>query len=334
MGWFPGYAINVETGERLNIAFGEDSWQNTENGDDMLWNPTSTVYEGIFRDVRFGGKHYICVFRNDRTEDNRFPSPDLRMPAYDAGEFIAKNLADPTVPYVDDRVRAVYKAAMWVGMPLLEANEELLSNDATVHLRVTRPFDTYGTDEEPLTIDQPLTVGETYLVENGPIITDGEQYEQGQYFVATSTEFNSPTAGASLISVINNGLPMYRFSLDDLAPETNREDVATDFMEEIRVVPNPYYAYSEYETDKLDNRIKIINLPQTCTVTIYTLNGSLIRTIEKDDPSVTSVDWDLKNHANIPVSGGMYLIHIDAPGIGEKVLKWFGVMRPVDLDSF
>ena len=26
MGWFPGYAINVETGERLNMAYGEDSW--------------------------------------------------------------------------------------------------------------------------------------------------------------------------------------------------------------------------------------------------------------------------------------------------------------------
>src|SRR5262249_8666457 len=24
MGWFPGYAINIETGERLNVAFGED----------------------------------------------------------------------------------------------------------------------------------------------------------------------------------------------------------------------------------------------------------------------------------------------------------------------
>jgi hypothetical protein len=25
-GWFPGYAINMETGERLNIMFGEDSY--------------------------------------------------------------------------------------------------------------------------------------------------------------------------------------------------------------------------------------------------------------------------------------------------------------------
>jgi len=43
MGWFPGYAINVETGERLNMAFGEDSWLATDNGADMIWNPTSKV---------------------------------------------------------------------------------------------------------------------------------------------------------------------------------------------------------------------------------------------------------------------------------------------------
>ncbi|MFN4813508.1 MAG: hypothetical protein ACK5JQ_13050, partial [Bacteroidota bacterium] len=42
MGWFPGYAINVETGERLNMAFGEDSWLVGDNGRDMIWNPTSS----------------------------------------------------------------------------------------------------------------------------------------------------------------------------------------------------------------------------------------------------------------------------------------------------
>ena len=30
----------------------------------------------------------------------------------------------------------------------------------------------------------------------------------------------------------------------------------------------------------------------------------------------------------------MYIIHIDAGEIGEKILKWFGAMRPFDLDNF
>ena len=36
MGWFPGYAINKESGERLNIMFAEDSWLKADNGDDMV----------------------------------------------------------------------------------------------------------------------------------------------------------------------------------------------------------------------------------------------------------------------------------------------------------
>jgi hypothetical protein len=39
-GWFHGYAIDVETGERLNIGGGEDSYLTGNNGRDMLFNPS------------------------------------------------------------------------------------------------------------------------------------------------------------------------------------------------------------------------------------------------------------------------------------------------------
>src|SRR5690606_28000593 len=35
MGWFPGYAIDVNTGSRLNMAFSENSWLLGDNGADM-----------------------------------------------------------------------------------------------------------------------------------------------------------------------------------------------------------------------------------------------------------------------------------------------------------
>ena len=47
-----------------------------------------------------------------------------------------------------------------------------------------------------------------------------------------------------------------------------------------------------------------------------------------------SVEWNLKNFKNIPISSGLYLIHVDVPDVGERVLKWFGVIRPPDLDQF
>ena len=44
---FPGYAIDLETGERLNIIFSEDSWLTSENGNDMM-NPTSNIVTSEF----------------------------------------------------------------------------------------------------------------------------------------------------------------------------------------------------------------------------------------------------------------------------------------------
>jgi len=101
----------------------------------------------------------------------------------------------------------------------------------------------------------------------------------------------------------------------------------------INVVPNPYYGYSEYETNQLDNRIKITNLPQKATISIFTLSGTLVRTLKKDDSSISSIDWDLKNDYGIPIASGLYVIHVKT-NEGEKVLKWFGALRPIDLDTF
>lgn len=147
----------------------------------------------------------------------------------------------------------------------------------------------------------------------------------------------------------NLGYPLYRFSTLGLAPSVNNTEVASSALDLIRVVPNPYYAYSAYETSTLDNKVKIINLPSKCTISIFMLDGTLVRRFERDvtidntgggqlDSKSTnldtSLDWDLKNEKNVPVASGMYIIHIDAGDLGEKTVKWFGVMRPIDLDTF
>ena len=107
----------------------------------------------------------------------------------------------------------------------------------------------------------------------------------------------------------------------------------------INVVPNPYYAYSTYEGvengGQLDNRVRITNLPAECVISIYSLNGSLVQRLYKDSDGSASIDWDLKNQEGIPVASGAYIINVNIPSLGkEKNLKWFGVMRPIDLDTF
>jgi hypothetical protein len=146
-------------------------------------------------------------------------------------------------------------------------------------------------------------------------------------YSASTLDVDDPTGSK------NNWDPLYTFSTASVATRSEETAVLEELLEEINVVPNPYYAYSAYETGKLDNRVKITNLPEQCTVRIYNLSGTLIRTYEKADP-LTYVDWDLKNEANVPIAGGVYIIHIDVPNVGQVVRKWFGVMRPTDLDNF
>lgn len=120
----------------------------------------------------------------------------------------------------------------------------------------------------------------------------------------------------------NRNFPKYSFSTESVATTYDNIQKATSELDLITVVPNPYYGYSTYETNQLDNRVKIANLPRKCTVTIYTTNGMMIRQFTKDE-SGTSIDWDMKNYAGIPIAGGVYLIHVKADGIGEKIVKWF-----------
>jgi hypothetical protein len=132
---------------------------------------------------------------------------------------------------------------------------------------------------------------------------------------------------------LNNGLPMYAWGMDGY--ETNLDDQASlsQVLKQINVVPNPYYAFSEYERNKVDQRIKIINLPEKCTVTIYNVSGKLINQFKKDNAQ-TFIDWNLINRVGIPISSGVYIIHIDVPNVGETVRKAFIAMRAVDLQGF
>jgi hypothetical protein len=134
-------------------------------------------------------------------------------------------------------------------------------------------------------------------------------------------------------NAVNGGLPMYQFDMSGFEAEIGNSSVMDSALALINVVPNPYYAYSQYESGKLDKRIKITNLPEECTISIYNVNGTLMRRFVKGDPK-TSLDWNLTNHVDIPIASGVYLIHVKVPEVGERTLKWFGVMKPTDLNGF
>jgi len=106
--------------------------------------------------------------------------------------------------------------------------------------------------------------------------------------------------------------------------------LASSRLDEIYVVPNPYVAYSEIEpTTRLpgqtrgERRIYFENLPPVCTIRIFTLNGDLVQTLEHSSSVENGREfWNLLNRDGFNVAYGVYVAHVDAPQIGEKILKF------------
>ena len=283
MGWFPGYAIDLETGARLYMAFGENSFLGGENGADMIWNPTSNLVSNVGTPL-MGGVHPIYVYSKDIKTVNGY-SQSYDLPAYipeqaeQSGGHQLKLLIDAAESSsTTANCRPIYATLSWICYPMLAEGQELLSTDVTMKLRINKEYKNY--------------------------VASGE----------------------------NGGKPMYSWSMDDIATVTASQDQLKEALDIINVVPNPYYAFSEYERSRLDTRIKFTNLPERCTIRIYSVNGKLIRTFMKDSP-ITSLDWNLTNQVNIPVASGIYLVHVTVPGIGERVLKAFISMRTPDLQG-
>ena len=282
MGLFPGYAVDLESGARLYMAFGENSFLGGENGADMIWNPTDRLVSNVGTPL-MGGMHPVYVFSYKQKTINGFSS-GFDFPAYDknVAENNSTNAAYTKYLEVEGNSssakRELYGSLTWIAYPMLAPDQELLSTDVTIRLRVNKEY---------------------------------------KNFEATGQ---------------NAGKPMYGWSMEKIATTLGSQDMLKEALAMINVVPNPYYAFSEYERTRLDTKVKIVNLPEVCTVRIYTANGILVRTFKKDSPQ-TYIDWDLTNHRAIPIAGVIYLIHVDVPNVGERVLKFFGGMRQADLQG-
>lgn len=294
LGWFPGYAIDVETGQRLNILFGENSVYNGEllgdifrqpaTGGDMMFNPTSEIVLppevglSIFNYLA-GGQHMVYVMKTP----------------YDETVSYRTLLGGPAKFNV---LKNITWAGFLMAAPGTEFNsyqDGLIPNEAVIKLRVNNPYSVEG----------------------------GERLGTGQ----------------------NNFHPAYRFSINGKQAAELDDVGRQNALDMINVVPNPYNAYSDYENTKLENIVKFTNLPSKCTVTIYSLDGKFIRQYDRDEVGIVprgsnraleraqelpDLEWDLKNSKGIPIASGVYLIHVDAPGLGERTLKWFGINRKFD----
>ncbi|MCY3487581.1 MAG: hypothetical protein OXH34_04005, partial [Bacteroidetes bacterium] len=148
-------------------------------------------------------------------------------------------------------------------------------------------------------------------------------------------KFNSPDGSSVAPSAGNSFHVSSRkpFATGDFFQFTLRSslidsDLARSELDRIAVVPNPYVGTSSFEPrsqieGRGERRIQFINLPPQCTIRIFNIRGELIRTLHHDGVTSDGAEWwDLRTEEQQDIAFGVYVFHVEAPGIGEHVGKF------------
>ena len=117
-----------------------------------------------------------------------------------------------------------------------------------------------------------------------------------------------------------------------------RDDVAlgSAALEDIRVVPNPYYAYSIYESDQFDRQVRFLGLPDEFTIRIFNIAGDMVRVLDSDEknPGQSWMAWNLLTDQGLPVASGIYVWYLESPLFGTKYGKMAVFQEIEQLDTY
>ena len=112
-----------------------------------------------------------------------------------------------------------------------------------------------------------------------------------------------------------------------------KDDLPESMLMEVAVVPNPYVVTASWEPEHLyatgrgQRKIDFINLPPECTIKIFTLSGKFVDALEHNSEVWNGAEsWDLLSRDGLDIAYGLYIYHLDAPGIGEHIGK-FAVIK-------
>ncbi len=151
------------------------------------------------------------------------------------------------------------------------------------------------------------------LNEDTPVMWWSTAANRGAVSYAAGDEF------LILANHINTASNTFTFTAP--AVTTGDQTLAQQDVGKVGVFPNPYYAFNPQEISRNAKFVTFNKLPAKATIRIFNLAGQLVRVLDKDDAS-QFVRWDLRNRDNFPVASGMYIVHVDMPGVGAtKVLK-------------
>lgn len=147
---------------------------------------------------------------------------------------------------------------------------------------------------------------------------------QGYYYALTS--FDTGKLSWTGVQTFNN-IPPLETSI--FANRTQVPFIATipakKDLNEVLVVPNPFIIGEGFSLPGERDNLRFVNLPNPCTIRIYTVRGDLVKTIDVPDGSGAIISWDQVTDFGQFVESGIYIFHIEYSG-GNKIGK-FAIVR-------
>lgn len=118
------------------------------------------------------------------------------------------------------------------------------------------------------------------------------------------------------------------FTFTTGAQKVDSAGALADWKQKPYVVPNPYVGAASFEPQRYassgrgERRMEFRAIPQGAIVRLYTVHGDLVRTLRQDGSLNGYVPWDLRTKDNLDVAPGLYVYHVEAPGMGRYVGKF------------
>ncbi len=158
------------------------------------------------------------------------------------------------------------------------------------------------------------TADDPAIAQDGAVVGADEKWLYAAWLKSTGT----PASGDKFVIQVGDRQGTPNDTLVFVTTKAPNGSVALQKskLDNIRVVPNPYYSRSTYELTTFDKVIKFMNMPETATVRIYDLAGHLVRTLRKTDQGSSILQWNLENENRLPVASGVYVYTVEVPGAG------------------
>jgi len=273
-------------------------WMTTENGSNWTKNdPQNTFQISIgAQNLNFGGKLYIPI---------KMPSDYVIV--FDDNIGYGQSLNPATFPIATpghDTNFKIFDKINNVEVPYIFA-ESALGRPGLVDPIDLIYFYEKGNDEEyRYTWSMIFTERDTSLADN-------LNFGKGDsLFISMSKPFRSGDI----------------FEFTTQIPEVDKK-VTKANMDNIRVVPNPYIAATEFESSlppgitsgRGEREVFFQNVPNDAKIYIFTSRGQHLRTLEHSgDMFSGTITWDLKTKENLDIAYGVYFYIVDSQSGGKQ----------------